>query len=207
MNSRPRTPTIRAELGRKTDSVNRLRLEIEGLHEELRRTEQNRVAQANEVRQLQRVVFENESTLVEARSALKAMSEQLVEERTKFASFQDRVAAGVRQAAAKISQERAIGRQAQQDLQRRLTTQSQVLIKSESELSDLRDQLASTRQTEHVLRTAIRELERQADAAAATLRAENSRLQAAFERANGERVRLAYHLTTVKQRASNNHAA
>jgi hypothetical protein len=91
----------RAELGRKTDSVNRLRLEIEGLYEELRRTEQNRVAQANEVRQLQRVVSENESTSVETRSALRAISEQLVEERTKFASFQDRIAAGVRQAAAK----------------------------------------------------------------------------------------------------------
>ena len=81
------------------------------------------------------------------------------------------------------------------------------MSKSESELSDLRDQLASTHQTEHVLRIAIRELERQADAATATLRAENSRLQAAFERANGERVRLAYYLTTVKQRAYNNQAA
>jgi septal ring factor EnvC (AmiA/AmiB activator) len=60
----------RAELGRKTDSVNRLRLEIEALHEELRRTEHNRLAQANEIRQLQRVVSENESTLVETRSAL-----------------------------------------------------------------------------------------------------------------------------------------
>jgi chromosome segregation ATPase len=194
----------RAELGRKTDSVNRLRLEIEALHEELRRTEHNRLAQANEIRQLQRVVSENESTLVETGSALKATSEQLVEERTKFASFQDRIAAGVQQAAEKISQERAIGRQAQQDLQRRLTTQSQVLSRSESELSD---QLATTCQTEHALRAAMRELERQANAATATLRAENSHLQAALQRANGERVRLAYHLTAVKQRTADNRAA
>jgi chromosome segregation ATPase len=197
----------RAELGRKTDSVNRLRLEIEALHEELRRTEHNRLAQANEIRQLQRVVSENESTLVETRSALKATSEQLVEERTKFASFQDRIAAGVQQAAEKISRERAIGRQAQQDLQRRLTTQSQVLSRSENELSDLRNQLATTCQNEHALRTAMHELERQADAATATLRAENSHLQAALQRANGERVRLAYHLTTVKQRTADNRAA
>jgi len=197
----------RAELGRKTDRINRLRLEVEGLYEELRRTEQNRVAKANEARQLQRVASENEAALVEIRSALMATTEQLGEERTKFASFQDRIAAGVRQAAAKISQERAIGRQLQQDLQRRLTTQAQVLSRSESELSDLRDRLASTCQSEHALRTAMRELERQADAATATLRTENSRLQAAFERANGERVRLAYHLTAVKQRAADNRAA
>ena len=199
--------THRAELGRKTDSVNRLRLEIEALHDELRRTEQNRLVQANEVRQLQRVVSENESTLVETRSALKATTEQLVEERTKFAIFQDQIAAGVQQAAAKISQERTIGRQAQQDLQRRLTTQSQLLSKNESELNDLRDRLASTCRTEHALRAAMRELECRASAATATLRAENSRLQAAFERANGERVRLAYHLTAVKRGATDNRAA
>jgi chromosome segregation ATPase len=197
----------RAELGRKTDSVNRLRLELEGLYEELRRTEQNRVAKANEARQFQRVVSENESKLIEIRSALKATSEQLVEERTKFASFQDRIAAEVRQAAAKISQEREIGRQVQQDMQRRLITRSQLLSKGERKLSELRDRLASTRQAEHVLRTAMRELECQANAATAALRAENSRLQAAFERANGERVRLAHHLTTAKQRTADSQVA
>ena len=82
-----------------------------------------------------------------------------------------------------------------------------MLSRSESELSDLRDQLATTCQNEHALRTAMHELERQADAATATLRAENSHLQAALQRANGERVRLVYHLTTVKQRAADNRAA
>ncbi len=129
----------RAELGRKADSINRLRLEIEALHEQLRHAEQNRLAKANEVRQLQRVISENESKLLESRSALKATSEQFAEERTKFASFQDRIATGVRQAVAQIGQERENGRQAQRDLQRRLLSQSELLSKSETELSELRE--------------------------------------------------------------------
>ncbi len=51
----------------------------------------------------------------------------------------------------------------------------------------------------------MRELEWRANAATATLKAENVRLQAAFERANGERVRLAYDLT--KRRAADHQAA
>src|SRR5262245_55013322 len=108
----------RAELGRKTENLNRLQLENEGLREELRCTEQNRVAKANEAGELRRVVAQNECTLAEIRSALKATREQLVEERSKFASFQDQLADRVRQGAAEISRERLIGRQLQQDLQR-----------------------------------------------------------------------------------------
>jgi chromosome segregation ATPase len=103
--------------------------------------------------------------------------------------------------------ERAIGRRAQQELESRLAEQSQLLNESEFELDYLRSEAESTRQAEADLRIAIIEIDSRAHAAAQDFKVEKARLQAALERANGERARLTYELAEMKRRAEDNRAA
>jgi hypothetical protein len=51
------------------------------------------------------------------------------------------------------------------------------------------------------LHSALTEIHGRADAATQNLEAENARLRAALDRANGERVRLAYDLVNIKRQA------
>ena len=72
------------------------------------------------------------------------------------------------------------------------------LNENESELSYLRSQIEIARQAETDLRSALCEIYGAALAATENLEAEKARLQAALDRANGERVRLAYDLANMK---------
>ena len=102
--------------------------------------------------------------------------------------------------------ERAIGRRAQQELESRLAEQSQLLNESEFELDYLRSEAESTRQAEADLRIAIIEIDSRAHAAARDFKVEKGRLQAALERANGERARLSYELAEMRRRVEDSRA-
>jgi chromosome segregation ATPase len=103
--------------------------------------------------------------------------------------------------------ERAIGRRAQQELESRLAEQSRLLNESEFELDYLRSEAESTRQAEADLRIAIIEIDSRAHAAAQDFKVEKARLQAALERANGERARLSYELAEMKRRVEDSRVA
>ena len=103
--------------------------------------------------------------------------------------------------------EKAIGRRAQQELESRLAEQSRLLNESEFELDYLRSEAESTRQAEADLRIAIIEIDSRAHATAQDFKVEKARLQAALERANGERARLSYELAEMKRRAEDSRVA
>jgi chromosome segregation ATPase len=103
--------------------------------------------------------------------------------------------------------ERALGRRAQHDLESQLAEQSRVLSQSEFELHCLRSEAESAREAEADLRIAVIEIDGRAHAAAQDFKVEKARLQAALERANGERARLSYELAELKRRVEGGRAA
>jgi chromosome segregation ATPase len=81
-----------------------------------------------------------------------------------------------------------------------LTEQSRLLNESESELTHLRGEIEIARRAEDDLRIAIIEIDGRANAAIQNLNAEKSQLQAALDRANGERARFVHELAGMKRR-------
>jgi len=81
-----------------------------------------------------------------------------------------------------------------------LAEQSRLLNESESELAHLRGEIEIARRAEDDLRVAIIEIDGRANAAIQNLNAEKSQLQAALDRANGERARFVHELAGTKRR-------
>jgi hypothetical protein len=75
------------------------------------------------------------------------------------------------------------------------------LNESNSELKHLRGEIENTRKAEANLHSVVAEIHGRAHAATQNLEAEKAKLQAALDRANGERVRLAYDLANMKRQA------
>ena len=75
------------------------------------------------------------------------------------------------------------------------------LNKSELELKHLRSEIEIADKAAADLRSALTEIHGSAHATTQNLEAEKARLQAALDRANGERVRLAYDLANMKRQA------
>ena len=75
------------------------------------------------------------------------------------------------------------------------------LNESELELKHLCGEIEIARKAEADLHSALTEIHGRAHAATQNLEAENARLRAALDRANGERVRLAYDLVNIKRQA------
>ena len=75
------------------------------------------------------------------------------------------------------------------------------LNESKSELKHLRDEIENAHKAEADLHSVVAEIHVRAHAATQNLEAEKARLQAALDRANGERVRLAYDLANMKRQA------
>jgi len=122
-----------AELGRKTDFVNQLRMETDGLRDLLRKAEHITICKTNEARELRRIASQQGSDLVETTDALEAARCHLEEEQTTFANFRDRIAAFMREVAAQINEEKELDLRRQQDLQHRLSAQSRLLSEAEGE--------------------------------------------------------------------------
>jgi hypothetical protein len=75
------------------------------------------------------------------------------------------------------------------------------LNESELELKHLRSEIEIADKAAANLRSALTEIHGSAHATTQNLEAEKARLQAALDRANGERVRLAYDLANMKRQA------
>jgi chromosome segregation ATPase len=142
---------------------------------------------------------DNELQAVEDRRAaerleLDAAIQGVMEERTRFVSFHRRVAELVEQLVEQTSEDKTLARRAR-DLDNRLAEQSRLLEASECERKQLREEVEAARKTEAERRSAvIMEIDNHA-------KAEKAKLQAALDRANGDRTRLAYELATAKRQA------
>jgi DNA repair exonuclease SbcCD ATPase subunit len=130
----------------------------------------------------------------------KAATQELMEERGKFENFHRRVTELVQQLTAQRTEDEALHRRAREDLENRLIVQSRLLNESESELRQLRSEIERARKAEDDLRVAMIEIDGRANAAAQNSIAEKARLEAALNRANGERARLVHELTGLKRR-------
>jgi chromosome segregation ATPase len=130
------------------------------------------------------------------RNELKAVTHDLNEERGRFENFHGRVVSLVQQLTAQRAEDEDLHRRAQKDLENRLIEQSRLLNEGESELTHLRGEVEVARKAEDDLRIAIIEIDGRANAADA----EKARLQAALDRAHGERARLVRELADLKRR-------
>jgi hypothetical protein len=77
--------------------------------------------------------------------------------------------------------------------------QSRLLNERESELEHLRREVEIIRKAEDDLRVAAIESDSRQNSAMRSLEADKARLQAALDRANGERLRLTYELAKTKR--------
>ena len=130
------------------------------------------------------------------RNELKAVTQNLNEERGRFENFHGRVVSLVQQLTAQRAEDEDLHRRAQKDLENRLIEQSRLLNEGESELTHLRGEVEVARKAEDDLRIAIIEIDGRANAA----NAEKAQLQAALDRTHGERARLVRELADLKRR-------
>ena len=129
------------------------------------------------------------------RIELKSITQKLMDERTRFESFHLRVTELVQQLMAQRTDDEILSRRAQ-ELESRLIEQSHLLKESELKVKNLRGEVAAAHEAGADLRS---EFEGRVNAATETFKVEKARLQGAIDRANGERVRLAYELANVKR--------
>ncbi len=139
------------------------------------------------------------------RTELQAATQKLMEERGNFENFHRRVAELVQQVVAQTTEDKIVARRIQDDLENRLVEQSRLLNEREFELKHLRGEIEIARKAEADLRVAIIEIDGRANTA--IIEAEKAKLQAALDRANGERVRLAHELANMKRQAKEAWAA
>ena len=237
------------ELGKKNDAMNRLKIEVNALRDQLRTTEREVAVKSTAVYEaehalsdrkleLQKLTGEPDepSMLADAqkieiialktrvetlklqldganhelkaveerrdaeRIELEAATQKLTEERGNFDKFRRRVAVLVQQLVTQAVEDKNLGCRAH-DLENRLIEQSRQLNEKEIELKHLHSEIEITRKAEADLRIAAIEIEGNASSNIQELKAEKEKLQAALDRANGERMRLAYHLSNMKRHA------
>ena len=118
--------------------------------------------------------------------------QQMMDERTKFVSFHGRVSELVEQLLAQGREDKNLARRAR-ELETNLAEQTHLLKASELERKQLREQIEVALKTEAEQRSAIiTEIDNHA-------KAEKAKLQAALDRANGDRTRLVYELANAKR--------
>ncbi len=244
------------ELGKKGDAINRLKIDLGVLRDQLRAAEEKFEAKATALDDAEHALSDRESKLttvlgeLDERSALadvqkieiialktqvealkerldlasnelqavedrrdadrielKAATQKLMEERGKFENFHHRVAELVKQVVTQTTEDKILARRAQDDLENRLVEQSRLLNEREFELKHLREEIEIARKAESDLRVAIIEIDGRDKTATQNLEAEKAKLQAALDRANGERMRLAHELANMKRQAKEAWAA
>jgi chromosome segregation ATPase len=126
------------------------------------------------------------------RRALNAAAQNLMEERSKFEGFHRRVTDLVQQVTAQRTEDEVRYRRVREELENRLIEQSRLLNDSQSELIHLRREIKIARKAEDDLHVA--------NAATQNLIADKAKLQAALDRANGDRARLGQELANLKRR-------
>jgi chromosome segregation ATPase len=147
---------------------------------------------------------DEEINTVESRcvAALRSLSEREAELARATIAFNEvhHLTALVEQLTAQRTADEILHRRAREDLESRLIVQSRLLNESESEIMDLRDEVESACKAENDLRIAIIEIEGRGNAAAENFIAEKARLEAALDRANGERARFVHELAGLERR-------
>jgi hypothetical protein len=124
-----------------------------------------------------------------ARVELKMAIHKLMEDRLTFKEFCRRGAEVVRQVLV-LTEDKILGRGTREGLASRLVEQSRLFNQSELELKRLRREIEIARKAEYDSHISRIEM----DARVQNFKAENARLQAMLDRANGERVRLSFEL-------------
>jgi chromosome segregation ATPase len=137
------------------------------------------------------------------RIELKATTQKLIEERGEFENFHRRVTELVQHLMAQSTKDKNLSRHAQ-ELEKRLVEQSRLLEENDVEVKNLRDEIGAARKAEADLRS---EIDARVDIATEDLKVEKTKLQDAFDRANGERVRLAYEVANMKRQVEETWAA
>jgi chromosome segregation ATPase len=140
------------------------------------------------------------------RLKLKATNDRLMDERGKFEDFHRRVEKLAQQLMAQSTQDKMLGRRAE-ELEKRLLEQSQLLNEREIELTHLRGEFEIARKAEADLRVALIKVDSRENIATQKLETENAKLKAALDRANSERVRLTYELANKNRQAEDPWAA
>lgn len=234
-----RSANERAELGRKSNAVNRLTVELTALRDQLGSLEET-LAERSDVSESEHSAPDDNSDQTETPSTrtetallansqsdevaslrmevkalrewlalagaeiragkaqhmeLESANEKLMEERHKFENFHRRVAELVQQLLRQGVKDIMVNARVQ-DLEGRLAKQSQLLSQRESELVRLQGELSVACKAEADLHGAIIEVDSRANIAAT----EERKLQASLDRANGERMRLAYELAAIKRK-------
>jgi chromosome segregation ATPase len=137
------------------------------------------------------------------RTELKSANEKLIAARSEFEQFQRRVAELVKQIVAQNAEDKVRA----QDMENRVIEQSRLLDQRAVELSQLRGEIEIACKAEADLRNATIEIEGRANTAIASVKGETAKLQAAFDRANAERMRLAHEVAKLKRQAEEMRAA
>jgi len=132
------------------------------------------------------------------RTALKAATQELEQERGKVENLGRRVGELEQHLAAQTTEAEILGRRAH-DLESRLGEQSKLLTESEFELKQLRGEIETARKTEGDLRAAVAELDNRASSAHETLKSEKAQLQAELDRTRDERDRVTRDLAGMKR--------
>ena len=130
-------------------------------------------------------------------------AEKLIKERGEFEQFKCRVAELVQQLMAQTAEDKIRAA----DLENRLVEQSRLLHENAAELGHLRGEIEIACKAEADLRSTTIEIEGRANTAIQNLKSETAKLQAALDRANGERMRLAHEVAKMKRQAEENWAA
>ena len=131
------------------------------------------------------------------RIEIKSMNEELMKERDEFRAFRHRVAELVQQLMAQTAEDKI----RVEDLENRMVEQFRLLNENAVELGHLRSEIEIACEAEADLRRSTIEIEGRANTAIQNLKSETAKLQAALDRANAERIRLAYELARSKRQA------
>ena len=179
------------ELDEKSTFTDAQKVEIIALKTQVEALKERLTSASNDVR-----VAEDRREV--ERTALKAATQELEQERGKVENLGRRVGELEQHLAAQTTEAEILGRRAH-DLESRLGEQSKLLTESEFELKQLRGEIETARKTEGDLRAAVAELDNRASSAHETLKSEKTQLQAERDRTRDERDRLARDLAGMKR--------
>jgi regulator of replication initiation timing len=127
--------------------------------------------------------------------------QRLKEQGQAFERFRSHVADLVGKAIINSEHDKALAHKSY-ELEDRLTAQACMLEEAQSEVARLREETKCLATDNENLRTRLTEMEDREAVFADTLNSEKAKLQGGLERANGERLRLAYELANLKRSAT-----
>jgi DNA repair exonuclease SbcCD ATPase subunit len=209
-----KTTTQLAELGKKTDAINRLKAELgektatifsleardKVLREQLHTTEDELSIKTNALREAERTLADRQEELTRLSTEFDdtsvtaaSQSVEIVALKTQIETLQETVATleqEIKDTEGRLAQERG-----------RVAAYGAQLAERERERDHLRLQVEAARQIEADLRGELSSLDRRHDAATEILRADKTLLESQLERAHEERGKLQREIAAIKREA------